>query len=40
MRTLPLVSLVVMPAAVLGILATPFALDRPVWWTMGWPCAG
>ncbi|MGE7415323.1 ComEC/Rec2 family competence protein [Methylobacterium tarhaniae] len=33
--TLPLVSLVVMPAAVLGILATPFALDRPVWWTMG-----
>lgn len=33
--TLPLVSLVVMPAAVLGILAHPFALDRPVWWTMG-----
>lgn len=33
--TLPLVSLVVMPAAVLGILAYPFALDRPVWWAMG-----
>ncbi|MEH3147252.1 MAG: ComEC/Rec2 family competence protein [Methylobacterium frigidaeris] len=33
--TLPLVSLVVMPAAVLGILAHPFALDRPVWWAMG-----
>lgn len=33
--TLPLVSLVVMPAAVLGMLAYPFALDRPVWWLMG-----
>lgn len=33
--TLPLVSLAVMPAAVLGILATPFALDQPVWWLMG-----
>ncbi|BCM85092.1 ComEC/Rec2 family competence protein [Methylobacterium indicum] len=33
--TLPLVSLVVMPAAVLGMLAHPFALDRPVWWAMG-----
>ncbi|GJE26473.1 ComEC/Rec2 family competence protein [Methylobacterium organophilum] len=33
--TLPLVSLVVMPSAVLGMLATPFALDRPVWWLMG-----
>ncbi|WP_018262662.1 ComEC/Rec2 family competence protein [Methylobacterium sp. WSM2598] len=33
--TLPLVSVVVMPAAVLGMLAYPFALDRPVWWTMG-----
>ncbi|MFE1598833.1 ComEC/Rec2 family competence protein [Methylobacterium sp. ID0610] len=33
--TLPLVSVVVMPAAVLGILAYPFALDRPVWWAMG-----
>ena len=33
--TLPLVSLAVMPAAVLGILAFPFALDQPVWWLMG-----
>ena len=33
--TLPLVSLAVMPAAVLGILAYPFALDQPVWWAMG-----
>ena len=33
--TLPLVSLVVMPSAVLGILAYPFALDQPVWWLMG-----
>ena len=33
--TLPLVSLAVMPAAVLGILAYPFALDQPVWWVMG-----
>ena len=33
--TLPLVSLAVMPAAVVGTLAYPFALDRPVWWLMG-----
>lgn len=33
--TLPLVSLAVMPAAVIGILAYPFALDQPVWWLMG-----
>ena len=33
--TLPLVSLVVMPCAVLGVVAYPFALDRPVWWLMG-----
>lgn len=33
--TLPLVSLAVMPAAVLGILVYPFALDQPVWWLMG-----
>ncbi|QGY04657.1 ComEC family competence protein [Methylobacterium mesophilicum SR1.6/6] len=38
--TLPLVSLVVMPAAVLGILAYPFALDRPVWWLMGQAVGG
>ncbi len=33
--TLPLVSLAVMPAAVLGMIAYPFTLDRPVWWVMG-----
>lgn len=32
---LPLVSLVVMPAAVLGVLAYPFGLDNPVWQVMG-----
>ncbi len=32
---LPLVSLVVMPAAVLGVLAYPFGLDAPVWNVMG-----
>jgi competence protein ComEC len=34
--TLPLVSLVVMPCAVLGVLAYPFGLDRPVWTVMGY----
>ena len=38
--TLPLVSLAVMPAAVLGMLAYPFALDRPVWWLMGQAVSG
>ncbi|WP_419539850.1 ComEC/Rec2 family competence protein [Methylobacterium oryzae] len=38
--TLPLVSLVVMPSAVIGCLAYPFALDRPVWWLMGQAVAG
>ena len=33
--TLPLVSFVVMPGAVLGTLAYPLGLDRPVWWAMG-----
>ncbi|MDB5589798.1 ComEC/Rec2 family competence protein, partial [Enterovirga sp.] len=33
--TLPLVSLAVMPAAVLGIVALPFGLDRPIWAAMG-----
>ncbi|QFU16422.1 ComEC/Rec2 family competence protein [Microvirga thermotolerans] len=33
---LPLVSVVVMPAAVLGVLAYPFGLDRPVWQVMGY----
>jgi competence protein ComEC len=32
---LPLVSLVVMPAGLLGVLAYPFGLDRPVWQVMG-----
>ncbi len=32
---LPLVSLVVMPSAVLGVLAYPFGLDRPIWQLMG-----
>jgi competence protein ComEC len=32
---LPLVSAVVMPSAVLGVLAYPFGLDRPVWQVMG-----
>lgn len=32
---LPLVSLVVMPAAVLGVLAYPFGLDMPIWGLMG-----
>ncbi len=38
--TLPLVSLVVMPCAVLGTVAYPFALDHPVWWVMGQAVAG
>lgn len=33
--TLPLISIVVMPAAVVGVLAYPFGLDRPVWEVMG-----
>src|SRR4051794_10613769 len=33
--TLPLVSVVVMPAAVIGVLAYPFGLDGPVWHLMG-----
>ncbi len=32
---LPLVWVVVMPSAVLGVLAYPFGLDRPVWQVMG-----
>lgn len=38
--TLPLVSLVVMPSAVIGILVYPFALDRPIWWLMGQAVGG
>ena len=33
--TLPLVSMVVMPAAVVGVLAYPFGLDGPIWHLMG-----
>jgi competence protein ComEC len=33
--TLPLVSVVVMPAAVIGVLANPFGLDGPIWRVMG-----
>jgi competence protein ComEC len=33
---LPLVSIVVMPSAVLGVLAYPFGLDRPVWQVIGY----
>ncbi|WP_262031370.1 ComEC/Rec2 family competence protein [Microvirga sp. Mcv34] len=32
---LPLVSLIVMPSAVLGVIAYPFGLDRPIWQFMG-----
>ena len=34
--SLPLVSLVVMPAALVGALALPFGLDAPIWSVMGW----
>lgn len=37
---LPLVSVVVMPCAVLGVVAFPFGLDRPVWEIMGQAVAG
>lgn len=37
---LPLVSVVVMPCAVLGVMAFPFGLDRPVWEVMGQAVAG
>ena len=36
--TLPLVSFVVMPCAVIGTVLYPFGLDRPVWIVMGWGC--
>ena len=38
--TLPLISFVVMPAAVIGVLVYPFGLDRPVWTAMGWATEG
>jgi competence protein ComEC len=33
---LPIVSMLVMPAAVIGMLAYPFGLDRPAWHVMGY----
>jgi competence protein ComEC len=33
--TLPFVSLIVMPAAFLGVIALPFGLDAPIWSVMG-----
>lgn len=33
---LPLISVVVMPAALVGMIALPFGLDAPIWWLMGW----
>ena len=35
MLVLPLIEIVVMPAAVLGVIAAPFGLDGPVWSLMG-----
>ncbi|GGC69519.1 ComEC/Rec2 family competence protein [Chelatococcus reniformis] len=33
--TLPFISLVVMPSAVVGMVAYPFGIDWPIWWVMG-----
>jgi competence protein ComEC len=33
---LPLVEFIVMPAALLGVIAGPFGLDAPIWTLMGW----
>ncbi|WP_375460684.1 ComEC/Rec2 family competence protein [uncultured Enterovirga sp.] len=38
--TLPLVSFAVMPAAVIGVVALPFGLDRPIWAAMGYATDG
>ncbi|MBK9082928.1 MAG: ComEC/Rec2 family competence protein [Rhizobiales bacterium] len=38
--TLPLVEFVVMPAALIGVAASPFGLDAPVWTVMGWGVSG
>jgi competence protein ComEC len=32
---MPVVSVWVMPAGLLGLIAIPFGLDKPVWWLMG-----
>jgi competence protein ComEC len=34
--TLPLVGFVMMPAAMLSVLAMPFGFERPFLWVMGW----
>lgn len=38
--TLPMVEFVVMPAALIGVVAWPFGLDAPVWTLMGWGVSG
>ena len=35
MAVMPLVTLVVMPVAVMGLLLMPLGLDGPAWWVMG-----
>jgi competence protein ComEC len=35
LAAMPVVSIWVMPAGLLGLIAIPFGLDRPVWWLMG-----
>src|SRR3984957_14941722 len=35
LAAMPVVSAVVMPAGMLGLLAMPFGLDGPCWWAMG-----
>src|ERR1700685_3409519 len=35
LAAMPVVSAVVMPAGLLGLLAMPFGLDRVFWWLMG-----
>jgi competence protein ComEC len=37
--TLPLISGIVMPMGVAGVVTAPFGLDRPFWEIMGWACA-
>jgi competence protein ComEC len=46
LMVMPLVTVVMMPSAILAVLAVPFGLDRPFVWLMGWSidrmldCAG
>jgi competence protein ComEC len=35
LAAMPVVSIWVMPAGLLGLVAIPFGLDKPVWWLMG-----